>query len=439
VDSAVRAEVARRVADGLPAAAALVYARRPDLLAWIRDGAPRPVARSLLAMADSLRADGLPRSPLLGEARALLDASTTPSHFATLELSLTALWLESAQGLSGARVTPSRRDSLWAVAPPGFDAVAVFLAAAEHDRLLDALAERRPTHPGYVALRDALARLGATAPPDVVRRIEVNLERWRWLPRRLEPPYVLVNIPAFELRLVERGGAVQVRRVVLGRPDWPTPLLAGTITHVILAPTWTVPAEIARQEVIPAVRADTGYLARLGIQVFADSGSLTPLDPALVDWTAATSDSVPRVRLVQLPGPANPLGRVKFLFDNPLAIYLHDSPATELFAAEERALSHGCVRVAGAMDLAERLLRDVPGWDASRLAEVAAAGVTRSVALSRPVPIHLVYFTAWVDEGGVLQLRDDVYGWDAKLAAALAAGYETAAPSPALSARSTSP
>jgi murein L,D-transpeptidase YcbB/YkuD len=307
----------------------------------------------------------------------------------------------------------------------GGDLAVAWAAGERFDAIVDSAVRRLQQRHGLAP--DGV--VGATTldvlnrPVDaVIRQLEMNLERWRWLPRGLEPPYVLVNIPAFQLLLVDHDG-VTLRRVVLGRPDWPTPLLAGAITHVILAPTWTVPPEIARQEVIPAVRADSGYLSRLGIDVFADTGPLTrPLDPALVDWAAATADSGPRVRLVQRSGPANPLGRVKFLFDNPLAIYLHDTPATELFAGDRRALSHGCVRVDGAMELAQQLLHDVPGWDASRLAE-AAAGVTRSVRPAHPVPIHLVYFTAWVGGDGALQLREDVYGWDAKLAAALAASW----------------
>lgn len=251
-----------------------------------------------------------------------------------------------------------------------------------------------------------------------VRQLELALERWRWLPRQLEPPYVMVNIPAFEMQLVDSAPAEPPRRVILGRPDWRTPLLRGDITHVVIAPPWGVPPEIARRELIPLLRADTGYAARAGILVYQDTGAEpAAVDPATVDWSAP--DSVLPHRLVQLPGPLNPLGRVKLVFRNRFGVYLHDTPAFELFGEPERALSHGCVRVDGAFDLARRLLRDQPEWTAERLDTLAAAWTTRWIRLRRPVPVLLVYATAWVDAAGEVQFRDDLYGWDALLAAAL--------------------
>jgi murein L,D-transpeptidase YcbB/YkuD len=249
-----------------------------------------------------------------------------------------------------------------------------------------------------------------------VRQLVVNLERWRWLPPRLEALHLMVNIPAFELQVVEADGAAAVSRVILGRTDWRTPLVHSAVTHVVLAPPWRVPAEIARREILPLIRADTGYLGRAGFLVYRE-GATRPVDPALVDWSAP--DRTLRVRLVQRPGPTNPLGRVKLAFKNQFAIGLHDTPAPELFGDPDRALSHGCVRVESALELAARLLREAPGWDAERLARVAGAWTTRWVALPRPVPVYVTYFTAWVDDEGAVQFRDDVYGWDERLAAAL--------------------
>jgi murein L,D-transpeptidase YcbB/YkuD len=243
----------------------------------------------------------------------------------------------------------------------------------------------------------------------------VNLERWRWLPRRLDAPYLVVNIPAFELAWMDSGGAAASSRVILGRTDWQTPLLHSAVTHVVLAPPWRVPQEITRRELLPLIRSDTSYLRRHGFDVYRP-GSSRPVDPADVDWSAA--DSLVNVRLVQRPGPSNPLGRVKLVFANQFAVALHDTPAPELFKTGDRALSHGCVRVESALELAARLLSGT-AWDARRLAAVADSGTTRWIALPRPVPVYVTYFTAWVDADGVLQLRDDRYGWDARLAAAL--------------------
>lgn len=249
-----------------------------------------------------------------------------------------------------------------------------------------------------------------------LRQIEVNLERWRWLPRQLEPPYVMVNIPAYELAVVDSAGTVTRRRVILGRPDWRTPLLRGTITHVVIAPSWGVPPEIARRELAPLLRADTGYATRTRMLVYPLSGEPNAVDPATVDWSAP--DSAFPYRLVQLPGPTNPLGRVKLVFRNRFGVYLHDTPAVELFGSAERALSHGCVRVEDALGLARWLLHERPDW-AARLDTLAAAGTTQWIRLPRAVPVYLVYFTTWVDARGDLQFRDDLYGWDGLLSAAL--------------------
>jgi murein L,D-transpeptidase YcbB/YkuD len=267
-------------------------------------------------------------------------------------------------------------------------------------------------------LRDTLERyLTGAGPPDPerVRQLVVNLERWRWLPARLEPPYIIVNIAAQELRLVEACGSTSDHRVILGRTDWQTPLVYSAVTHVVLAPPWSVPATIMREELLPQIRADTGYLSRGPFLVYRGRDT-RPVNPATIDWWGP--DTL-RVRLVQQPGPTNPLGRVKLVFKNEFAVYLHDTSAPGLFRAADRALSHGCVRVENALELAARLLQGAPEWDRERLAQVAGEWITRWITLPHPTPVYLAYFTAWVDADGVLQRRDDLYGWDARLAAAL--------------------
>jgi murein L,D-transpeptidase YcbB/YkuD len=379
----------------------------------------RPGTAALVDTIDRLESDGLPPSPRTARARALLAGPPDPDSLAALEQLTMSLWLEAARGLSGGRVNPSDVDTLWGVSPPVRDLRGAFEAAARDDRLVAALTALRPAHEGYARLRDALARYrsGADGPPapERVRQLAVNLERWRWMPPRLDAPYLVVNIPAYELRMVEADGAV-MSRVILGRTDWQTPLVHSAVTHVVLAPPWRVPQEILRRELLPLIRADTGYLGGHKFLVYRDRTS-RPVDPGAIDWSAP--DSTLNIRLVQLPGPANPLGRVKLVFANQFAIALHDTPAPDLFRDADRALSHGCVRVESAIELAARLLRDAAGWDVDRLTALAGTWQTRWIALPRPVPVYVTYFTAWVDDDGVLQFRDDVYGWDAKLAAAL--------------------
>lgn len=375
-------------------------------------------ALELLDTLADLPADGVDVSSGVAMARALANGPLSDSSLAALDTLLTGLWLEAARGLTGARLRPAAIDSAWAVEPPLTDVTAVLDSARRDGRLAAALTALRPRHEGYARLRAALQREFTSAgwPDTALRRLlVVNLERWRWLPPQLETPYLMVNIPAQELRLVEAGGTQTAYRAILGRSDWRTPLVTSAVTQVVLAPSWRVPAEIMRREILPLVRADTTYLQRNGFLVFRGR-STRAVDPATVDWWGA--DTL-RVRLVQQPGPGNPLGRVKLVFENDFSVGLHDTPAPGLFDAPDRALSHGCVRVEKAMELASRLLDGDPKWDAERLMAAAATWTTRSIALPRRVPVYVTYFTAWVDDDGVLQRRADLYGWDARLAAAL--------------------
>jgi murein L,D-transpeptidase YcbB/YkuD len=189
---------------------------------------------------------------------------------------------------------------------------------------------------------------------------------------------------------------------------------------VVLNPVWNVPRSIAVQEVVPLIRADTGYLRRAGMEVLLDSGDAARrVDAAGVDWAAVTDSTFP-YRLVQAPGPTNPLGRLKLVFPNPFNVALHDTPAGQLFGASSRAMSHGCIRVDRVLDLALRLLQDDPAWSADAVARALEEPRERWIAVARPVPVYVGYWTAWVRGDGAVEFRDDAYGWDGKLAAALA-------------------
>ncbi len=244
-----------------------------------------------------------------------------------------------------------------------------------------------------------------------VATLRLNLERLRaFLPGG--PSYVLVNVPAFEARLLRRSEALLETRVIVGRPDWRTPRVEGIISRVVVNPTWTVPRRIMMKETIPRLRRDRDYLARQNMRVFAGWSSGAPeLDPASIDWQ---SPEVRAYRLRQEPGPGNALGRLKFLFDNPYAVYLHDTPAKPLFERHVRAFSHGCIRIAKPVELAVLLLEGQGDWDAAALEAAIAEGETREVWLERPLPIHVVYWTAWGDADGTVQFRPDIYGRDSE-------------------------
>ena len=215
----------------------------------------------------------------------------------------------------------------------------------------------------------------------------LNLERRRRQDRAWGPHYIEVNVAAALYRLVESGRTIIEHPAVVGRPSWPTPLLESVIDKVEFHPYWRIPMRIADEEVWPKQDADPNYFSSQGIHVTGD-------------------------QLVQDPGPNNPLGSVKFLFDNPYSVYLHDTAAPSLFAQADRFASHGCIRVADADDLAKALLAPDPTWPAARVDQALKGGGNRTVALREPVPLHIVYDTAWVDDDGTVEFRNDVYGRD---------------------------
>lgn len=245
-----------------------------------------------------------------------------------------------------------------------------------------------------------------------LRQIEINLERWRWLPADLGDRHIEVNIPGFDVRVVEQGSVVARHRAVVGRPFRATPMFSGSMTYLVLAPYWHVPPTIAAVDKFPLIKQDPGVIARDRMTLL-ELGTDAPVDPATVDWASMTgSDFNRRYRLRQDPGPFNALGHVKFMFPNRHNVYLHDTPSRDLFERTARDFSSGCIRVDRALELAEYLLRDRPGWTRERIEEVARGNVERTVPLGAAVPVHLLYWTAWAGDDGTLHFRDDIYGRD---------------------------
>ena len=245
-----------------------------------------------------------------------------------------------------------------------------------------------------------------------LRQIQINMERWRWLPDELGERHIEVNIPGFDVRVVERGEVVATHRAVVGRPYRATPMFSGTMTYLVLAPYWHVPPNIAAQDKLPAIQADPGVIARDRMSLL-ELGTDAPVDPATVDWASMTGPEFNRrYRLRQDPGPSNALGHVKFMFPNRHNVYLHDTPSRNLFERTARDFSSGCIRVDRALELAELLLRDRPGWTRQRIDETVRAGVERTVPLVDPLRVHLLYWTAWIGEDDVPHFREDIYGRD---------------------------
>jgi L,D-transpeptidase YcbB len=247
------------------------------------------------------------------------------------------------------------------------------------------------------------------------RQIELNMERWRWLPRELGDRYILVNTANFTLDVVEHGQPVLAMRVVVGRPARRTPFFSADMTYLVLNPHWYVPPTIAIQDKLPLIRRDPGYVARQNFKLFRDGESgVTRIDPLSIDWSSVSARNFP-YRLRQDPGPRNALGRVKFMFPNPYHVYLHDTPSRELFAKTERAFSSGCIRLEKPLELAEYLLRDDPRWPRPKILAAIGRGGEQVVHLPTNIPVHLLYWTAWVNEDGLVHFRKDIYERDSVL------------------------
>lgn len=238
-----------------------------------------------------------------------------------------------------------------------------------------------------------------------LRQIDLTLERWRWLPRMLPERRVDVNVAAAEAALVDKGQEALRMRIVVGDLAHKTPLFSSAVHSVVFNPPWNVPASIAQGEILPKARRDPGYLARNRFRYVGG-------------------------QLQQAPGPGNSLGRLKFDFDSPFGVYLHDTPGRAAFGQTRRTLSHGCMRLEKPRELAALLLGS-QGWTAAEVDAAIAAGATRRVRLDQPTPIFVVYQTAWVQADGKVAFRPDVYGWDAALAAALDRRAQLAALEPA--------
>ena len=231
---------------------------------------------------------------------------------------------------------------------------------------------------------------------DITGTLIANMERWRWLPRDLGNDYVMVNVPDYTLSVVDNGKQIWRTKIVVGKPgEMATPLLSETMKYLTINPTWNVPPSIIRNEYLPALERDPDALERIGLKVSHNrDGS---------------------VRVYQPPGERNALGRIRFNFPNPFLVYQHDTPNKHLFAQDKRALSHGCMRVQSPEQYAEVILslsQPNEGYTPARIRSLYG-NEERTINLKNPVPVHVSYQTAFVDQTGQLNLRQDIYGLDA--------------------------
>ena len=355
---------------------------------------------------------------------------STPLAAVERELLLTDAVLRYALDLRAGRLNPLAVQPDWGIPPPAReDPVRELAEAIESDRLAAWLGTLPPPHEGYARLVAALRSLRATAerggagfrggPGQAagrIRRIAVNLERWRWLPRRIESRHLVVNAADATLVVVEDGRPRLASRVVVGDELHPTPVVRAEVGAIVFNPPWTVPTSIAVQEFLPKLRANPRFLADNEI-IILDRRQ----DPygLAVDWATVPAERFP-FRFQQRPGGGNPLGHLRFASPNRFDVYLHDTPLPDLFLRADRALSHGCVRVERSHELAALVLAGQAAGQHDALERAMASGATSVVTVARPLPVYFLYWTAFVDDEGRLQLRDDPYDRDGRVAAALA-------------------
>lgn len=278
--------------------------------------------------------------------------------------------------------------------------------------------------------RNTDGRIGAQTLADLnvplsrrVRQMQLTLERWRWLPLEYQKSPIVANIPEFRLRAYDENFKIGVTmNVIVGKAyGHGTPVFSNTMQYVVFRPYWNVPYSITKSELIPDLTRDPDYLAKKGLEVVNSRQEV-------VTSGTVTSDVLQQLRASKLfirqpPGPKNALGLVKFIFPNDFNVYMHDSPARELFSQARRDFSHGCIRLERPADLAAWVLRDNPGWDADRVRAAMNGTTTQQVNLTHPIPVLIVYATVIVTEDGLVHFYDDIHEHDAALDKVLAKGY----------------
>ena len=454
-------------------AIAAVYAERADAPLWIEGEGFGPRARAALAQLARAGEDGLDLSSFPAPR-----AQGSPQALAEADIALSAAVVAYAMQASGARVRPSSLSKDVTAKPEVADPAFALKSVAAAPDPAAALAAFNPPQPGYRALKAALAQARGAAPEAVARfapgpvlrlgmsdprvplirvrfgvgadprtaevydirvasavqafqrihglkpdgalteatasaldggggsassrrekAILANMEMWRWAPREMGEVRVEVNVADYSLKVMSGDEVVHRTRVIVGKTDTPTPIFSNSIKYMLFNPVWRVPDSIIKKEMAPKLSSDPNYFARHGYKV------------------SYVGD---RLVVEQPPGEANALGRMLFLFPNEHAVYLHDTPGRGLFALDRRALSHGCVRVEDPARLAEILMGGAArGWTQARVRSLVG-DKERTVSLPTPVPVHLQYFTAFVDEAGQMQEREDVYGLTAKVEQSLA-------------------
>src|SRR5262245_57453546 len=450
-DAGFARELSERLAanNGTPSAAdredraALVafYAARQHAPVWVGATGLTPAGEAVVG--EIRRADDWGLEASAFPLQAVTAAAASDRARADAEIAVSHAVLKYARHARGSRSDPATLSRSLDRKLPLLEPRQVIEAAAKAESPDAFLRFLHPQHPQFEALRQKYLALkrgqpvaaapnpapptadkkGAAAPKAAsapaspnARKLLVNMEEWRWMPESLGDFYVWVNVPEFTLRVVKNGQVIHTERVVAGKPETPTPIFSQNMEQVIFHPNWGVPESIKKADVLPSlIRGSTRIFTFYHLKIQRGGRDV---DPATVDRNTA---DIRQFHVFQPPGENNVLGNIKFRFPNKHDVYMHDTPQKQLFTADVRAFSHGCMRVRNPQRLAELVLAEDQGWPASRVAAAIGPGgmANNQVNIVRNVPVHITYFTAAVDADGKLKLFADIYDHESKIALGL--------------------
>lgn len=299
------------------------------------------------------------------------------------------------------------------------------VAASENDRYrydedlvraVMAFQQDKGLKPDGIIGRQTLSVLNMTK-QDMIRQLIVNLERLRWVDEQERPRrFIIVNLPSATLWTVEDGKVINEMPVVVGREKRATQSFVTFVHGVRFNPTWTVPLTIKKEDIVPQLIDNPLYLQDKGIELYDGQQADAPtIDPTVVDWINVTEKDVSRLRMVQIPGEHNPLGRIRILMPNAYDIYLHDTNHPELFSKADRAQSSGCIRMERPEDVARFVLKNKKGFDESKMLNALEDGKTKDFYIDEKIPVYILYQTVWLGDKGQIVYGQDIYGHDSRL------------------------
>jgi len=398
------------------------YAARQGAPLWIAEGKLNANAEALIKTLADAGDYGLDPSafatPLNKDGS--FSAATTEES-ATAELTLSRSALLYARHARGGRI-PEPAEMLNTNLdrkPQLLDPKTVFDGLASATDVSGYMVGLQPKHPQFEKLRQAyLANLPADRKGPIsaaAKRILANMEMWRWMWDDLGELHVFNNIPEFMQRVYRNGEVIRSEKIVAGMIDKQSSVFSRPLKYVALRPTWRVPESIKVHELWPSLIRGGGYMRQYGLILQTKDGKT--VDWRNIDWTKT---DIREYEVIQPPGPKSVLGKVKFSFPSQHTIFMHDTPDRWMFRSAQRTLSHGCLRVDKPMDLAEIILKEDKGWDADKIAELNRSGpLNNEIEIEKKIPVHLAYFTAWVDDDGKLKMFRDVYGHEKRVTQAL--------------------